>query len=52
MKYIYVHADIFLVLIPFSKVINETLRLGNVVKFVHRKAIRDVRYKGLDQGLP
>ncbi|XP_020582335.1 cytochrome P450 90B2-like [Phalaenopsis equestris] len=27
-------------------VINETLRLGNVVRFVHRKAIRDVRYKG------
>ncbi|XP_020702495.1 cytochrome P450 90B2 [Dendrobium catenatum] len=29
-------------------VINETLRLGNVVRFVHRKAIRDVRYKGYD----
>ncbi|XP_058081137.1 cholesterol 22-monohydroxylase CYP90B51 isoform X2 [Magnolia sinica] len=29
-------------------VINETLRLGNVVRFVHRKALRDVRYKGYD----
>lgn len=29
-------------------VINETLRLGNVVRFVHRKAIQDVRYKGYD----
>ncbi|XP_072989407.1 steroid (22S)-hydroxylase isoform X2 [Typha latifolia] len=29
-------------------VINETLRLGNVVRFLHRKAIRDVRYKGYD----
>ncbi|KAG6471622.1 hypothetical protein ZIOFF_069066 [Zingiber officinale] len=27
-------------------VINETLRLSNVVKFVHRKALRDVEYKG------
>ncbi|KAI0525222.1 hypothetical protein KFK09_004615 [Dendrobium nobile] len=29
-------------------VINETLRLGNVVRFVHRKAIQDVRYGGYD----
>lgn len=29
-------------------VINETLRLGNVVRFVHRKALRDIRYKGYD----
>ncbi|XP_042507461.1 cytochrome P450 90B1-like [Macadamia integrifolia] len=29
-------------------VINETLRLGNVVRFVHRKALKDVRYKGYD----
>ncbi|PKA49704.1 Cytochrome P450 90B1 [Apostasia shenzhenica] len=29
-------------------VINETLRLGNVVRFVHRKAIRDVRYGGYE----
>ncbi|KAL9357018.1 hypothetical protein Peur_050271 [Populus x canadensis] len=30
------------------KVISETLRLGNVVRFLHRKAVRDVRYKGYD----
>ncbi|XP_039137326.1 cytochrome P450 90B2 isoform X1 [Dioscorea cayenensis subsp. rotundata] len=29
-------------------VINETLRLGNVVNFVHRKALKDVQYKGFD----
>lgn len=29
-------------------VISETLRLGNVVRFLHRKAIKDVRYKGYD----
>ncbi|KAA8531868.1 hypothetical protein F0562_006415 [Nyssa sinensis] len=29
-------------------VASETLRLGNVVRFLHRKAIRDVRYKGYD----
>ncbi|MBA0770112.1 hypothetical protein Gotri_018785 [Gossypium trilobum] len=29
-------------------VINETLRLGNVVRFLHRKALKDVRYKGYD----
>ncbi|KAK8923824.1 Cytochrome P450 90B1 [Platanthera zijinensis] len=29
-------------------VINETLRLGNVVRFVHRKAIQDVHYAGYD----
>ncbi|MBA0741726.1 hypothetical protein Gogos_014856, partial [Gossypium gossypioides] len=28
------------------KVINEALRYGNVVKFVHRKALKDVKYKG------
>ncbi|ONK69329.1 uncharacterized protein A4U43_C05F21710 [Asparagus officinalis] len=27
-------------------VINEALRCGNIVKFVHRKAIKDVRFKG------
>ncbi|XP_022136679.1 cytochrome P450 90B1 [Momordica charantia] len=27
-------------------VINETLRLGNVVRFLHRKALKDVRYRG------
>ncbi|KAF8409955.1 hypothetical protein HHK36_002474 [Tetracentron sinense] len=30
------------------RVISETLRLGNVVRFVHRKALKDVRYKGYD----
>ncbi|KAG5062268.1 hypothetical protein AAZX31_02G054100 [Glycine max] len=29
-------------------VVNETLRLGNVVRFIHRKAIKDVHYKGYD----
>ncbi|KAJ4766808.1 Cytochrome P450 90B1 [Rhynchospora pubera] len=29
-------------------VINETLRLGNVVRFLHRKVIKDVQYKGID----
>uniref|UniRef100_A0A0D9VRH9 Cytochrome P450 90B1 n=1 Tax=Leersia perrieri TaxID=77586 RepID=A0A0D9VRH9_9ORYZ len=29
-------------------VINETLRLGNVVRFLHRKVIKDVHYKGYD----
>ncbi|KAK1274897.1 Cytochrome P450 90B1 [Acorus gramineus] len=29
-------------------VINETLRLGNVVRFIHRKALRDIQYKGYD----
>uniref|UniRef100_A0A1S4AA91 Cytochrome P450 724B1-like n=1 Tax=Nicotiana tabacum TaxID=4097 RepID=A0A1S4AA91_TOBAC len=29
-----------------SMVINETLRCGNLVKFVHRKAIKDVEFKG------
>lgn len=29
-------------------VVSETLRLGNVVRFLHRKALRDVRYKGYD----
>lgn len=29
------------------QVINETLRCGNIVKFVHRKALKDVRYKGV-----
>ncbi|KAG6527267.1 hypothetical protein ZIOFF_009364 [Zingiber officinale] len=28
-----------------QNVINETLRCGNIVKFVHRKALKDVRYK-------
>lgn len=30
------------------QVINETLRLGNVVRFLHRKVIKDVHYKGYD----
>ncbi|XP_057528539.1 steroid (22S)-hydroxylase [Amaranthus tricolor] len=29
-------------------VISETMRLGNVVRFLHRKALKDVRYKGYD----
>lgn len=29
-------------------VISETLRLGNVVRFLHRKALKDVTYKGYD----
>ncbi|RYQ80231.1 hypothetical protein Ahy_Scaffold1g106775 isoform E [Arachis hypogaea] len=29
-------------------VVNETLRLGNVVRYLHRKALKDVRYKGYD----
>ncbi|XP_077223647.1 cholesterol 22-monohydroxylase CYP90B52-like [Tasmannia lanceolata] len=29
-------------------VINETLRLANIVRFVHRRAIRDVHFKGYD----
>ncbi|XP_031255013.1 cytochrome P450 90B1-like [Pistacia vera] len=29
-------------------VVSETLRLGNVVRFLHRKALKDVRYKGYD----
>ncbi|XP_010248711.1 PREDICTED: cytochrome P450 724B1 [Nelumbo nucifera] len=29
-----------------QNVINEALRCGNVVKFVHRKAIKDVNFKG------
>lgn len=29
-------------------VISETLRLGNVVRFLHRKALQDVRFKGYD----
>ncbi|CAL9198466.1 unnamed protein product [Musa hybrid cultivar] len=29
-------------------VINETLRLGNVVRFVHRKVLQDLQYKGYD----
>ncbi|KAK2981583.1 hypothetical protein RJ640_011113 [Escallonia rubra] len=31
-----------------QSVISETLRLGNVVRFLHRKALKDVRYKGYD----
>ncbi|KAH0707442.1 hypothetical protein KY289_012518 [Solanum tuberosum] len=29
-----------------TMVINETLRCGNLVKFVHREAIKDVKFKG------
>ncbi|XP_078177382.1 cholesterol 22-monohydroxylase CYP90B52-like [Carex rostrata] len=29
-------------------VVSETLRLGNVVRFLHRKVIKDVQYKGID----
>lgn len=28
------------------QVINEALRCGNVVKFVHRKALKDVKFRG------
>lgn len=28
------------------QVINEALRCGNIVKFLHRKALKDVRFKG------
>lgn len=31
-----------------QNVINEALRCGNVVKFVHRKALKDVNFKGYD----
>ncbi|KAI4386752.1 hypothetical protein MLD38_004659 [Melastoma candidum] len=31
-----------------QSVISETLRLGNVVRFLHRKALKDVTYKGYD----
>ncbi|MED6151746.1 hypothetical protein PIB30_085389 [Stylosanthes scabra] len=29
-------------------VVNETLRLGNVVRYLHRKALKDIQYKGYD----
>ncbi|RLN07721.1 hypothetical protein C2845_PM11G09480 [Panicum miliaceum] len=29
-----------------QRVINETLRCGKIVKFVHRRALKDVKYKG------
>jgi hypothetical protein len=32
--------------IMMLQVINETLRCGNIVKFLHRKALKDVKYKG------
>ncbi|KAH9327104.1 hypothetical protein KI387_007282, partial [Taxus chinensis] len=31
-----------------QNVINEALRLGNVVKFVHRKAVKDIKFKEYD----
>ncbi|XP_020092460.1 cytochrome P450 90B1-like [Ananas comosus] len=31
-----------------DEVIAETLRLGNIVKFLHRRAIKNVQYKGYD----
>lgn len=37
---------VFCFVFCLMKVINETLRLGNVVRFLHRKALKDVRYKG------
>jgi len=37
-------------LFHFVKVVNETLRLGNVVRFLHRKAVKDVSYKGMFGG--
>lgn len=37
-------------LLYFVKVVNETLRLGNVVRFLHRKALKDVNYKGMFGG--
>lgn len=33
-------------LIVLIKVISEALRYGNIVKFVHRKALKDVKFKG------
>lgn len=29
------------------QVISEALRYGNIVKFVHRKAIKDVKFRGI-----
>ncbi|KAJ0965274.1 hypothetical protein J5N97_026412 [Dioscorea zingiberensis] len=46
------HKDEFLTLEDYKEmeftqnVINEALRCGNIVKFVHRKALKDVRFKG------
>ena len=39
---------VFLLTVSFCvvQVINETLRLGNVVRFLHRKVIQDVHYNG------
>lgn len=41
---------LFVCLLYFVKVVNETLRLGNVVRFLHRKALKDVNYKGMFGG--
>lgn len=38
--------DIYIYILCLVKVISETLRLGNVVRFLHRKALKDVRYRG------
>jgi cytochrome P450 len=38
--------DINLIACVMLQVINETLRCGNIVKFLHRKALKDVRYNG------
>ena len=37
-------------LFHFMKVVNETLRLGNVVRFFHTKAVKDISYKGMLEG--
>lgn len=37
---------VYLLYIVLIKVINEALRYGNVVKFVHRKALKDVKFRG------
>lgn len=30
------------------QVINEAMRCGNIVKFVHRKALKDVKFRGIN----
>lgn len=33
-------------MIALFQVVSETLRLGNIIKFVHRKAVTNVQFKG------
>lgn len=42
----HIFMDINLIACVMLQVINETLRCGNIVKFLHRKALKDVRYNG------